>query len=90
MPFVFIAASGSQPESLDDLIRAPSRLLIGSAGEQSTGHLAIERLRGRRGASIDPVAYNGGIAAMHAVATKQALSHSYRCPQCCHTSAQAA
>jgi tripartite-type tricarboxylate transporter receptor subunit TctC len=72
MPYVLIATSDARHATLDDLLRrAPGRLLVGSAGEKSAGHFAIERLRARHGLSIEPIAYNGGIAALHAVATKQ-------------------
>ena len=46
-------------------------MLMGSAGERSVGHLAIERLRTRHGAPVEAVAYNGGIAALNAVVAKQ-------------------
>jgi tripartite-type tricarboxylate transporter receptor subunit TctC len=46
-------------------------LLIGSAGEKSAAHVAIELLRLRHGLPIEPIAYNGGNAALQAVATKQ-------------------
>jgi tripartite-type tricarboxylate transporter receptor subunit TctC len=75
MPYVLIASADSRHASLGDLFRevrvAPHRLLIASAGEQSVGHLAIELLRSRYAAPADAVAYNGGIAALQAVATKQ-------------------
>ncbi len=71
MPFVLIAESGSH-SSRHDLIRsAGPRMLVGSAGERTVGHLAIEHLRTRHGSRIEAVAYNGGIAALNAVVAKQ-------------------
>jgi tripartite-type tricarboxylate transporter receptor subunit TctC len=71
MPFVLIAESGLH-SNLHDLIRFPGpRVLMGSAGERSVGHLAIERLRARHGSPVEAVAYNGGIAALNAVVAKQ-------------------
>ena len=79
MPSVFVTGA-SQRASLDDVVRdvvrelirpAPRRLLVASAGEKSAGHLALERLRLERASPVEPVAYNGGVAALHAVATKQ-------------------
>ena len=75
MPYVLIANSESRHASLGDLIReargAPERQLIGSAGEKSAGHLALGLLRLHHGLAVEPVAYNGGHAALQAVATKQ-------------------
>lgn len=75
MPYVLIATSNSQHQSLGDLIRearvGPDRVLVASAGERSIGHLAVELLRMRRGLPMEVVAYNGGNAALQAVAAKQ-------------------
>ncbi|HYH41545.1 MAG TPA: tripartite tricarboxylate transporter substrate-binding protein [Burkholderiales bacterium] len=72
MPFVLVAHSESSSGEILDLIRGTrGRLLVGSAGEKTVSHAAIERLRARRGSTIEAVPYNGGIAALHAVATRQ-------------------
>jgi tripartite-type tricarboxylate transporter receptor subunit TctC len=75
MPYVLIASGDSSVESVGEVIRearaAPDRMLIASAGERSAGHLAIQLLRSRYGLPLEPVAYNGGTAALQAVATKQ-------------------
>jgi tripartite-type tricarboxylate transporter receptor subunit TctC len=72
MPFVLIARRDSNDATVLALIRSRSgRLLVGTAGEKSVGHIAIERLRRRSGSAIEPIPYNGGIAALHAVATRQ-------------------
>ena len=75
MPYVFVTTSDPGPSSLADVIRrtsaAPTRLLIGTPGEKSAAHLSLELLRARSAQSIEPVAYNGGNAALQAVATKQ-------------------
>ena len=79
MPSVFVTGA-SQRTSLNDEIRdvvrdlirpAGRRLFVASAGERSAGHLALERLRLDRGSPVEPVAYNGGVAALHAVATRE-------------------
>ena len=75
MPSVFVTGA-SRHTSVDDLVRdlvrpAARRLLVASAGEKSAGHLALERLRLERGSPVEPVAYNGGVAALYAVAAKQ-------------------
>jgi tripartite-type tricarboxylate transporter receptor subunit TctC len=75
MPYVFVTTSDGGGANLGDVIRqtsvAPTRLLIGTAGEKSAAHVALDLLRTRSGLSIEPVAYNGGHAALQAVATKQ-------------------
>jgi tripartite-type tricarboxylate transporter receptor subunit TctC len=75
MPYVLIASGESSLESVGAVIRearaARDRILIASAGERSAGHLAMQLLRSRYGLSLEPVAYNGGTAALQAVATKQ-------------------
>ena len=75
MPFVIVASGESKHASLRDLIReaqrAPDRLLVAGAGETSVARLAIELLHVRHGLRIEPVPYNGGNAALQAVATRQ-------------------
>jgi len=73
MPYVLIAAADSQSAGLGDLIRAargaPGRTFIASAGEQSPAHSAIGLFR-RQGLPIEALGYNGGYAALQAVAAK--------------------
>jgi tripartite-type tricarboxylate transporter receptor subunit TctC len=76
MPYVFITTNDSRHTSLAEVIRQtrPTRLLIGTAGEKSAAHLSLELLRARSALPIEPVAYNGGNAALQAVATKQVMT----------------
>ena len=73
MPYVLIVPGGSVPASLQDFLRearkAPGRSFIASVGERSPAHSAIRLFR-REGLPIDPLAYNGGHAALQAVASK--------------------
>jgi tripartite-type tricarboxylate transporter receptor subunit TctC len=75
MPYVLIAMTTSRYATagnlVDDAGAASSRALIGSPGERSAGHVAIQRLRFLHGRAIEPVAYNGGVNAAHAVVTRQ-------------------
>lgn len=77
MPYVFISTSDSGQTNLAAVVRQtkiPVRLLIGTPGEKSPAHVSLELLRARSAWSIEPVAYNGGIAALQAVATKQVMT----------------
>jgi tripartite-type tricarboxylate transporter receptor subunit TctC len=75
MPYVLIAGGDRSPAKLGELIdgtrSSGSRLLVGSAGERTAGHVAIDLLRSRAGLRLEPVAYNGGNAALNALVTKQ-------------------
>lgn len=72
MPYVLIASKASQTTNLDYFMQ-PSRppLFVGTAGERTAAHAGIELLRTQRGLQLRAVSYNGGIAALHAVATQQ-------------------
>jgi tripartite-type tricarboxylate transporter receptor subunit TctC len=75
MPYVLIAKAGSPYQTaanvVEDMRDASARALIGSPGERSVAHLAIERLRFLHRRAIEPVAYNGGVNAAHAVVSGQ-------------------
>jgi tripartite-type tricarboxylate transporter receptor subunit TctC len=72
MPFVLIARHEFSEANVLALMRSrDGRVLVGTGGDKSVAHLAIERLRARSGSAIEPVPYNGGVAALHAVATRQ-------------------
>jgi len=75
MPYVLIVRTASTYENARNLVgdagATSTRALIGSPGERSAGHLAIERLRLLHRRAIEPVAYNGGVNAAQAVATGQ-------------------
>ena len=77
MPYVFVAASDSGRTNLAAVVRQttfPARPLVGTPGEKSPAHVSLELLRARSARSIELVAYNGGIAALQAVATKQVIA----------------
>lgn len=75
MPFVLMSSSSLPTMSLDKLIAyirvRPGEVNYGSSGDGSTGHLAGELLR--RAAVLDMVhvSYNGGLAALNALASGQ-------------------
>lgn len=74
MPFVLMAASTLPVDDVQDLVAwlkvRPGEVNYGSSGESSTGHLAGERLLRMAGVKAVHVAYNGGLAALNAVATR--------------------
>ena len=77
MPYVFVTTRDSGHANLAAVIRQtnlPARRFIGTPGEKTTAHVSLELLRARSASSIEPVAYNGGIAALQAVATKQVMT----------------
>jgi tripartite-type tricarboxylate transporter receptor subunit TctC len=75
MPFVLMASTGLPIKALERLITyikvRPGEINYASSGDGSTGHLAGELLR--RAAALDMVhvSYNGGLAALNALATGQ-------------------
>ena len=73
MPYVLIAVGDSKVAGLGDLVlaarSAPGRSFIASAGEQSPAHAAIGLFK-RQGLPIEALGYNGGNAALQAVAAK--------------------
>lgn len=75
MPFVLMASSGLPVKSLERLIAyvrvRPGEINYGSSGDGSTGHLAGELLRRAAGLDMVHVSYNGGLAALNALATGQ-------------------
>jgi tripartite-type tricarboxylate transporter receptor subunit TctC len=74
MPYVLVAAHDSKHADLAELIRdarSAERTFVATAGGRGAAHHALVRLRERHGLRIEPVAYNGGNAALQAVVTKQ-------------------
>ena len=74
MPYVLVAAHDAKHADLAELIRdarSAERTFVATAGGRSAAHHALVRLRQRHGLRIEPVAYNGGNAALQAVVTKQ-------------------
>ena len=75
MPYVVVTTSDVPWKTLPELVRdaAPreSRLLFASPGGGSAGHAAVAFLRARLRVPVEAVTYNGGNAALQAVATKQ-------------------
>lgn len=75
MPFVLLARLDLPPESPQALIAwlrpRPGELNYGSSGDGSTGHLAGELFRRMTKVNIVHVSYNGGVAALNGMATRQ-------------------
>jgi tripartite-type tricarboxylate transporter receptor subunit TctC len=75
MPFVLIASTGLPYKSLDRLIQhirlKPGDMNYGSSGDGGTGHLAGELFKRATGLDMVHVSYNGGLAALNALATGQ-------------------
>lgn len=75
MPVALIAhdrfAADSVPELMREARRRPGRLNFGSAGEFSIGHLAGELFNAAAGTDIVHVSFNGGTAALNALAKRQ-------------------
>lgn len=75
MPVALIAhnlfAADSVPELIREARRRPGRLNFGSAGEFSIGHLAGELFNAAAGIDIVHVSFNGGNAALNALAKRQ-------------------
>jgi tripartite-type tricarboxylate transporter receptor subunit TctC len=75
MPFVLLARSDLLPESPQALIAwlrpRPGEINYGSSGDGSTGHLAGELFRRMAKVNIVHVSYNGGVAALNGMATRQ-------------------
>jgi len=75
MPFVLMISTGLPFKSLDRLIAyikvRPGEVNYGSSGDGSTGHLAGELLRRAVGIDMVHVSYNGGLAALNALAMGQ-------------------
>lgn len=75
MPFVLMARSDLAVETPQALVRwlksRPGEINYGSSGDGSTGHLAGELFRRMAGVGIVHVSYNGGVAALNGLATRQ-------------------
>ena len=80
MPMVLAVGAQSSVLSVPQLIAqarsAPGRINLGSAGDFTVAHLALESMR--RSAGIEPlhVAYNGGTAAVNALIASQ-IVHAF-------------
>src|SRR5688500_12996127 len=75
MPYVVVTTSDVPWKTLGELIRdavpRESRLFFGSPGGLSAGHAAIAKLRSHARIPVEAVSYNGGNAALQAIAQKQ-------------------
>ena len=75
MPFVLLAQSSlpvDSPQALIAWLRPrPGEINYGSSGDGSTGHLAGELFRRMARVSIVHVSYNGGVAALNGLSTRQ-------------------
>lgn len=73
MPFVLMTNASLPVDNVRDLIAwlkvRPGEVNYGSSGDGTTGHLAGERFRLMTGLDVVHVSYNGGLAALNAVAT---------------------
>jgi tripartite-type tricarboxylate transporter receptor subunit TctC len=73
MPFVLMASAGLPHKSLERLIQhirlKPGEVNYGSSGDGGTGHLAGELFKRAAGLDMVHVSYNGGLAALNALAT---------------------
>ncbi|HKA45880.1 MAG TPA: tripartite tricarboxylate transporter substrate-binding protein, partial [Burkholderiales bacterium] len=75
MPFLLLVNTGLPVASVQGLAGwlkpRPGEINYGSSGEASTGHLAGELFRRMSGVEVVHVSYNGGLAALNALATGQ-------------------
>ncbi|HYC46830.1 MAG TPA: tripartite tricarboxylate transporter substrate-binding protein [Burkholderiales bacterium] len=78
MPYVVVTTGDVPWKTLGELVRdagpRDSRLLFASPGGLSAGHAALRSLRARMRIPVEPVSYNGGNAALQAVAQKQVVA----------------
>ena len=78
MPYAVVTTSEVPWKTLGELVRDAepqhNRLFFGSPGGQSAGHAALSQLRTRMRIPVEPVSYNGGNAALQAVAQKQVIA----------------
>ncbi|MBI4195643.1 MAG: tripartite tricarboxylate transporter substrate binding protein [Betaproteobacteria bacterium] len=75
MPVALVAGTRSPAGTTAQFItmarQAPGRLYLGSSGDFSTAHLAVELFKSATGTAIEHVSFNGGNAAVKAVAARQ-------------------
>ena len=75
MPVVFIASGNAPYVTMADLVHharhSPRATAIGSAGERSVAHLALELFRLKTAVPVQHVPYNGGAGALQAIAAGQ-------------------
>jgi tripartite-type tricarboxylate transporter receptor subunit TctC len=75
MPYVLVSTS-AMPLDLGRLTARASapytRLLLATAGERTASHYSLGALRSKYRSPLEPVAYNGGAAALQAVAVQEA------------------
>ena len=75
MPYVLIVTREPRYAKADDLIAAARvgspAVFVGTPGERTVGHVALDRLRSLARVRLEPVAYNGGVKALDALVTRQ-------------------
>lgn len=75
MPFVLMVSASLPVDGIRQLAAwlkvRPGEVNYGSSGDGSTGHLAGELFRRMVGVKVVHVSYNGGLAALNGVATRQ-------------------
>ena len=70
MPYAWVSQNGAN--DLRDLLRGGStRLLVAHPGERTVAYRPLARLRADPVMALEPVAYNGGLAALNALASRQ-------------------
>lgn len=70
MPYAWVAHAAAPPPRLEALLRGDSgRALAAHPGERTAAYRALEILRATQFRGIEPLAYNGGMAALNAVAS---------------------
>ena len=78
MPYVVVTTADVPWKTLGEVFRdavpRESRLLFASPGGTSAGHAALSMLRSRQRVPVEAVTYNGGNAALQAVATQQVVA----------------
>jgi len=78
MPYVVVTTSDVPWRTLGEVFRdavpRENRLLFASPGGMSAGHAALAMLRSRQRVPVEAVTYNGGNAALQAVATQQVVA----------------
>lgn len=72
MPYVWVSHSA---QDLAGLLRGgATRLLVAHPGERTVAYRPLARLRADPALAVEPVAYNGGVAALNALASAQAAA----------------
>jgi tripartite-type tricarboxylate transporter receptor subunit TctC len=75
MPYAWVLPADSFASSLGELLRGgTTRLLTAHPGERTVAYAPLERLRAIPASGVEPIAYNGGVAALNAVASAHAAA----------------